>query len=89
MAAEVDDGDEHLLDTIFRESFPGKNDWICAYTVSKPYPTLCFYFLLESWRDNPDFAAYLTELSSSTIDRLGKVFIRWEVVFVANYLKLA
>ena len=26
----------------------------------------------DSWRDNPDFAAYLSELSASSVEKLSK-----------------
>ena len=28
-------------------------------------------YILESWKDNPDFTQYLTELTSSNLDRLS------------------
>ena len=31
-----------------------------------------FFFPSDSWRENPDFALYLAELSSYGVDKLGK-----------------
>lgn len=75
MAATEADDKRNLIQTLFTESFPGKidNDWAYIKLYSKTITYHCLLSFPESWRENPDFAAYLAELCSSGVDRLGTV----------------